>query len=423
MALFPISDRVKRLHQTLTTFVEEVCVPAEAVYSAQLGPPGQRFTRIPPVMASLKQQARALGLWNLFLCKPYTEGIGLTNLEYAFLAEVTGRSFLAPEATNGAAPDSGNMEVLARYGTDAQKQQYLVPLLDGRIRSAFLMTEPHVASSDATNIETRIEPDGPDHYRITGRKWWSSGAGDPRCAVFLVMGKTDAAAPRHRQQTLLLVDAAAPGITIHRALTVFGYDDAPHGHMEISLDGVRVPRTHVVLGPGRGFEVVQGRLGPGRIHHCMRAVGMAERALDLLLDRATDPARTPFGKTLAEHGSLPAAVGDARVAIDAARLLVLAAAAAIDQHGPKAARLAIAQAKLAVPAMACRVVDRAIQAYGGAGVAQDVPLAALYAGLRTLRLADGPDEVHRLQISQAELRRARRCRDAAPRRATSVAKL
>ncbi|KAJ3040547.1 Acyl-CoA dehydrogenase member 10 [Rhizophlyctis rosea] len=365
-----------------------------------------RWKIVPPIIEELKSKAKFLGLWNLFLPSYYPEGPGLTNLEYATLCELMGRSYLAPEATNCSAPDTGNMEVLAKYGTPSQKSRWLTPLLNGTIRSAFAMTEPSIASSDATNIETSIRRDG-SHYIINGRKWWISGAGDPRCAVFLVMGKSDPNnKEKHKQQSVVIVPADTPGIKIVRPMTVFGYDDAPHGHCEMVFENVRVPVENMVLLEGRGFEVVQGRLGPGRIHHCMRSIGMAERALQYHILRATDPTRKTFNKLLAQHGTVAASIAESRIEIDQARLLVLRAAASIDRVGAKKAMNEIAMAKVVVPNVVCQVIDRAIQVYGAGGVGQDFPLAYMYAGMRTLRIADGPDEVHMMQIARRELGRA-----------------
>lgn len=399
-----LSPRAKKLKALLEDFVENECIPAEALFEEQLGKGDQRWKVVPPVLEHLKRRARSLGLWNLFLAKEYPEGAGLTNLEYAFLCEIMGRSiYLAPEACNCAAPDTGNMEVLAKYGNAEQKAKWLKPLLNGEIRSAFAMTEPAVASSDATNIATHIQRQG-DKYVINGRKWWISGAGDPRCKLFIVMGKTDPTGKNvHTQQSIVLVPAESPGITIVRPMTVFGYDDAPFGHCEIEFKNVTVPAENLILGEGRGFEVMQGRLGPGRIHHCMRTIGIAERALDHMIVRITQ--RRAFGKLLAEHGTIVTDVARSRMEIDQARFLVLNAAHAIDQVGAKKALKEIGMAKVIVPSMALRVVDRAIQAHGAAGVGQDFPLATLYAGVRTLRIADGPDEVHTLQVGKLELRR------------------
>jgi acyl-CoA dehydrogenase len=347
----------------------------------------------------LKAKARAEGLWNLFL--PHA-GPGLSNLEYARLAERMGRSVIAPEVFNCSAPDTGNMEVLQMFGNAEQRYRWLEPLLAGTIRSAFCMTEPDVASSDATNIESSIVRDG-DHYVVNGRKWWSSGAGDPRCRIFIVMGKSDRNAPRHAQQSMLLVPRDTPGVKILRHLPVFGYDDAPHGHMEVDFENARVPQSNILLGEGRGFEIAQGRLGPGRIHHCMRLIGLAERALEKMCLRVKS--RTTFGKPVAERTVTLERIAESRIMIDQARLLTLKAAYTMDTVGNKAARAEIAMIKVAAPAMACTILDWAIQAHGAAGVCDDFGLAQAYAHARTLRLADGPDEVHRNQIGKLELAR------------------
>jgi len=395
---FEYSGKVKDLERRLTAFMDEHVYPNEPIVRQQIAD-GDRWqpTRI---VETLKAKARAAGLWNLFL--PESEyGAGLTNTEYAPLCEIMGRSpAFAPEAFNCSAPDTGNMEVLVRYGTADQKRRWLEPLLAGEIRSCFAMTEPDVASSDATNIQARIVREG-DEYVINGRKWWISGAGDPRCRIAIFMGKTDPAGPRHTQQSMILVPMDAPGVTIRRMLPVFGYDDAPHGHAEMVFENVRVPGSNMLLGEGRGFEIAQGRLGPGRIHHCMRLIGVAERALEAMCRRVK--ARVAFGKPLAEQGTIRAGIAESRMAIDQARLLTLRAAFLMDTVGNKAARKEIAMIKVAVPGMALDVIDRAIQAHGGAGVCDDFPLASAWAHARTIRLADGPDEVHRETIAKLEL--------------------
>ncbi len=399
---FDYSPKVREWQQRLREFLERHVLPAEPVFAAEVAANRAAGNAWQPtrVMERLKQQARADGLWNLFL-PDSGHGAGLSNLEYAPLCEIMGRSPLAPEACNCSAPDTGNMEVLERYGTPEQQQRWLEPLLRGEIRSGFAMTEPAVASSDATNIQASIRRDG-DEYVIDAHKWWTSGANDPRCKVLIVMGKTDADHPdRHRRQSMILVPMDAPGVTVLRHLDVFGFDDAPHGHAELRLDGVRVPATNMLLGEGRGFEIAQGRLGPGRIHHCMRLIGLAERALEDMCRRVL--ARRAFGRSLAEHGVTRERIAEARMRIDQARWLVLSAADRMDRLGNKAARKEIAMIKVVAPNMACQVIDWAIQAHGGAGVSQDFGLAQAYAGARTLRLADGPDEVHRDQIARMEL--------------------
>jgi acyl-CoA dehydrogenase len=394
---FEFSHKVKDLQRRLTAFMEEHIYPNEAKYKEHSAGPN-RWQPV-PVIEELKPEARAAGLWNLFL--PASEhGAGLSNLEYAPLCEIMGRSPFAPEVFNCSAPDTGNIEVLERYGSPELKERWLKPLLAGEIRSCFAMTEPKVASSDATNIESSIAPDG-DHYVINGHKWWSSGAGDPRCKVAIFMGKTDAAAPKHRQQSMIVVPIDAPGVTTKRMLTVFGYDDAPHGHGEVLFENVRVPVGNLLLGEGRGFEIAQGRLGPGRIHHCMRLIGVAERALESMCQRVKS--RVAFGKTLAEQGTIRADIATSRLEIEQARLLTLKAAYLMDTVGNKAARAEIAMIKVVAPNIALRVLDRAIQAHGGAGVSQDFHLASAWASARTLRLADGPDEVHREAIAKYEL--------------------
>jgi acyl-CoA dehydrogenase len=394
---FDYSPKVIELQATLQAFMEAHVYPVEQRFDDEVGQ-GDRWqpTRL---IEELKAKAKAAGLWNLFL--PASErGAGLTNSEYAPLCEVMGRVLWAPEVFNCSAPDTGNMEVLERYGTAEQKRQWLDPLLEGKIRSAFTMTEPDVASSDATNIETSIVRDGGE-YVVNGRKWWSSGAGDPRCRIFILMGKTDPQGPKHAQQSMVLVPRDAPGVKILRHLPVFGYDDAPHGHMEIAFEKVRVPVANILLGEGRGFEIAQGRLGPGRIHHCMRLIGVSERALEKMCKRVKT--RVAFGKSVAEQTVTLERIADARIMIDQARLLTLKAAYLMDTVGNKAARAEIAMIKVAAPVMACQVIDWAIQAHGGAGVCDDFGLARAYAHARTLRLADGPDEVHRNQIGKLEL--------------------
>src|SRR6476646_1991427 len=398
---FEPSDKVKRLQTKVRDFMDEHVYPAEKIFEEQLNAQPSRW-QIPPIMEELKRKARAAGLWNLFL--PESEyGAGLTNLEYAPLCEIMGRSPIAPEVFNCSAPDTGNMETLVRYATKEQQERWLKPLLAGEIRSSFAMTEPAVASSDATNIEARIQREGHSSYVINARKWWTSGAMDPRCKIFILMGKTDPDAPRHQQQSMILVPRDTPGVTVLRPLTVFGYDDAPHGHAEIEFKDVRVPATNMLLGEGRGFEIAQGRLGPGRIHHCMRVIGLAERALELMCKRVKS--RVSFGKPVAERTVTLERIANSRILIDQARLLVLNAAWMMDTVGNKVARKEIAMIKVAAPNMALTVIDWAIQAHGGAGVCEDFPLASMYAKARTLRLADGPDEVHRNQIGKLELAR------------------
>ncbi len=393
---FEFSDKVKDLQTRLQAFMGEHVYPNEARYHEEVDQDRWRPTRI---IEELKPKARAAGLWNLFL--PHDEnGAGLSNLEYAPLCEIMGRSVMASEVFNCSAPDTGNMEVLARYGTDEQKDRWLKPLLAGEIRSCFSMTEPAVASSDATNIQSSIVRDG-DQYVINGRKWWSSGAGDPRCKISIFMGKTDPSAARHKQQSMILVPMDTPGVTIRRMLTVFGYDHAPHGHGEVDFVNVRVPASNLLLGEGRGFEIAQGRLGPGRIHHCMRLMGVAERALELMCQRVQ--CRTAFGKKIAEQGTIRADIATSRLEIEQARLLVLKSAYLMDTVGNKAAKTEIAMIKVIAPNVALRVIDRAIQAHGAAGVCQDTFLASAWANSRTLRLADGPDEVHRESIAKFEL--------------------
>ena len=400
---FDYSSKVQELRARVSAFMDEHIYPNEKVFHQQLEEATERGERwsVPPVMEELKEKAQSEGLWNLFL--PDSElGAGLNNVEYAPLCEIMGRSPIAPEAFNCAAPDTGNMEVLVRYGTEEQKERWLKPLLKGEIRSAFCMTEPDVASSDATNIEASIVRDG-DEYVINGRKWWSSGAGDPRCEISIFMGKTDFDAPAHEQQSMILVPLETPGVHIRRVLGVFGYDDAPHGHAEIDFEDVRVPAENILWDEGKGFAIAQGRLGPGRIHHCMRLIGVAERSLELMCQRANE--RVAFGKPVAEQGVVQQWIADSRIEIEQARLLTLNAAHKMDTVGNKEARSEIAQIKVVAPNMALNVIDRAIQAHGGGGVSQDFPLANFWANSRTLRLADGPDEVHRASVAKQELKK------------------
>lgn len=399
---FAYSPKVEELRARLLAFMDEHIYPNEHKFDEEIEANRRNGNAWIPtkLIEELKPKAQAAGLWNLFLPKSARAPEGLSNLEYAPLCEIMGRVHMAPEVFNCSAPDTGNMETIERYGTEAQKDEWLEPLLKGKIRSAFLMTEPEVASSDATNIQCSITRDG-DEYVINGRKWWSSGAGDPRCAVYIVMGKTDPTAPKHSQQSMILVPSNAKGITVTRALTIFGYDDAPHGHMEVVLDNVRVPASNILLGEGRGFEIAQGRLGPGRIHHCMRSIGIAERALEWMCKRLKE--RVAFGKPLAEQGVWHERIAESRIMIDQARLLTLKAAYMMDTVGNKVAKAEIAMIKVVAPNMASKILDWAIQAHGGAGVCQDFGLAQYYAWQRILRLADGPDEVHRVSIAKFEL--------------------
>jgi len=397
---FEYSQRTKDYLARLTAFMDEHVYPNEHLYHQQIDEAQSRW-QVPPIMEQLKEKARAAELWNLFM--PNTHyGVGLTNVEYAPLCEIMGRIQWAGEVFNCSAPDTGNMETIERYGTEAHKKEWLEPLLAGEIRSAFCMTEPAVASSDATNIQSSIVREG-DEYVINGRKWWSSGAGDPRCKILIFMGKTDPNAEKHKQQSMILVPRDTPGITVMRHLPVFGYDHAPHGHMEVDFKDVRVPASNILLGEGRGFEIAQGRLGPGRIHHAMRMIGLAERSLEFMCKRMKS--RVAFGKPVSEQTVSLERIAESRIMIDSARLLVLKAAYMMDTVGNKFARSEIAQIKVLAPNMACRVIDWAIQAHGGGGVSDDFPLAYAYAHARTIRLADGPDEVHRNQIGKLELKK------------------
>ena len=398
---FEYSARCKDYVARVRAFMDEHVYPNEKTYHEQLAGFGTNRWQVLPIIEELKAKAKAEGLWNLFH-PDAKHGAGLSNADYAPLAEEMGRVVWASEVFNCSAPDTGNMEVLSRYGTAEQQEKWLTPLLAGEIRSAFLMTEPAVASSDATNIECSIKRDG-DEYVINGRKWWSSGAGDPRCAVYIVMGKTDPDAELHKQQSMILVPADAKGVKVLRHLPVFGYDDAPHGHMEVELKDVRVPASNMLLGEGRGFEIAQGRLGPGRIHHCMRTIGAAERALELMVKRAMS--REAFGKPVIKHSIWEHRIARARIDIETSRLLTLKAAWMMDTVGNKAARGEIAMIKVAAPIMALKVIDDAIQAHGGGGVSDDFPLASSFAGIRTLRIADGPDEVHERTIARLEMKR------------------
>ena len=405
---FTLSEKQVHWRNRVMAFMDEHVYPAVPVYDQQLADFGSNRWQVVPVLETLKAKAKAAGLWNLFLPLesvpaggPYS-GAGLTNLEYAVCAEQMGRVGFGSEVFNCSAPDTGNMEVLVRYGSEEHKARWLQPLLAGEIRSAFLMTEPEVASSDATNIQTSIRRDG-DHYVINGRKWWSSGVGDPRCKIAIVMGKTDPEAPRHSQQSQILVPLDAPGLEVVRMLPVFGFDDAPHGHAQVLLENVKVPASNILLGEGRGFEIAQGRLGPGRIHHCMRTIGKAEEALEKMVKRLMS--RTAFGKKIIEHSVWEQRIGEARTDIELNRLLCLKAADMMDKVGNKTAQLEIAMIKVAAPNMALKIIDQAIQAYGGGGVSDEAGLAKDYAGIRTLRLADGPDEVHNRAIARLEIRK------------------
>lgn len=398
---FLFSSKVQELQGRLKTFMELYVYPNEKLYEEQLNQQETRWSDVPPIIEELKAKAKQEGLWNLFL--PESKyGAGLTNLEYAPLCEIMGRSLIGPEVFNCSAPDTGNMEVLDKYGTEEQKEEWLTPLLSGEIRSCFSMTEPDVASSDATNIEASIQKEG-DYYIINARKWWSSGAGDPRCKIAILMGKTNPEANRHEQQSMILVPLNTPGVKIERMLPVFGYDHAPHGHAEITFTNVKVPKSNMILGEGKGFAIAQGRLGPGRIHHCMRLIGAAERALEDLCKRVQS--RVAFGKPIANQGVIQEWIANSRIEIEQARLLTLKAAYMMDTVGNKAAKAEIAMIKVVAPSMALNVIDRAIQAFGAAGVSNDFTLAAQWANARTLRLADGPDEVHRAQIAKLELRK------------------
>ncbi|HWK66708.1 MAG TPA: acyl-CoA dehydrogenase family protein [Rhizobiaceae bacterium] len=397
--MFELNEKLQPLMREMVAFIKEEIAPNEQLYDRQLRSQSELWSE-PQIMAELKAKAKARGLWNLFLPR-HGGGGRLSNLDYAHFCEQMGRSPIAPEVFNCSAPDTGNMETLILYGNEAQKKQWLTPLLEGTIRSCFSMTEPAVASSDATNIQTDIRREG-DHYVINGRKWWSSGGNDARCKIAIVMGRTDPQAPKHKQQSMVLVPIDTPGVTVMRPLTVLGYDDAPHGHAEIDFDNVRVPVENILLGEGRGFEIAQGRLGPGRIHHCMRAIGMAERALEMMCKRASE--RVAFGKPLSDQGHVRQLIARSRCEIETTRLLTLKAAHMMDTVGNKEARREIAMIKAVAPEMACTVVDRAIQVHGAAGVSQDTFLAYAYARSRVLRIVDGPDEVHREAIAKMELK-------------------
>lgn len=397
---FEFSERTKELQLRVQAFMDENVYPNESTYAEEVAGGETRWAPV-PILEALKAKAKEEGLWNLFLPES-DRGAGLSNMEYAPLCEIMGRVNWAPEVFNCSAPDTGNMETLVRYASEENQREWLDPLLEGEIRSAFAMTEPRVASSDATNIETRIERDG-DEYVINGRKWWTSGIGDPRCKILIVMGKTDPDAPTYNQQSMILVPRDTPGINVHRMLNVMGFDDAPHGHGEVEFDNVRVPASNMLLGEGRGFEIAQGRLGPGRIHHCMRIVGVAERALDLMCKRAME--RVTWGVTLADRGVTQERIANARIEIEMCRLLTLKAAYMMDTVGNKEARQEIAMIKVAAPNMALKIIDDAMQAHGGGAMSQEFPLSFMWSRMRALRFADGPDEVHRQQIARLELRR------------------
>ena len=397
---FEFSERTKELQLRVQAFMDENVYPNESTYAEEVAGGETRWAPV-PILEALKAKAKEEGLWNLFLPES-DRGAGLSNMEYAPLCEIMGRVNWAPEVFNCSAPDTGNMETLVRYASEENQREWLDPLLEGEIRSAFAMTEPRVASSDATNIETRIERDG-DEYVINGRKWWTSGIGDPRCKILIVMGKTDPDAPTYNQQSMILVPRDTPGIKVHRMLNVMGFDDAPHGHGEVEFDNVRVPASNMLLGEGRGFEIAQGRLGPGRIHHCMRIVGVAERALDLMCKRAME--RVTWGVTLAARGVTQERIANARIEIEMCRLLTLKAAYMMDTVGNKEARQEIAMIKVAAPNMALKIIDDAMQAHGGGAMSQEFPLSFMWSRMRALRFADGPDEVHRQQIARLELRR------------------
>jgi acyl-CoA dehydrogenase len=398
--ILEMSGKVKDLREKLIAFMDEIVYPNERVYSEQLNEGKSRW-EVPPIMDEMQAKAKELGLWNLFLQNKQL-GPGLTNFEYAHLKEIMGRSLIGPEVFNCSAPDTGNMELLDHYGSPEQKRKWLLPLLNGKIRSAFVMTEPDVSSSDATNISTRIERDG-DEYVVNGRKWWISGIMNPRCKILILMGKSNPNADKHNQQAMILIPMDSPGISIERYLPVFGYDDAPHGHAIVEFNDVRVSADNMILGEGRGFEIAQGRLGPGRIHHCMRLIGLAERALELMCKRATE--RVAFGRLVSEQGVIRNFISESRIAIDQARLLTLNTAHLMDTVGNKGARKEISMIKAIIPKMALKVIDHAIQVHGGGGVSDVYPLAEIWGHARTLRIADGPDEVHNEAIAKLELRK------------------